>query len=193
MDYTFALSLKKLTVRRILVSQFLTTDGIMESPEKWNLNYLNDREVVEEILADFSGADLLLFGKTTFEFFAARWPSRSGVMADNFNNIPKVVVSATLKKAEWNNASVINASAMAEIKKLKEQPGKNILVLGSHGLVQELIKEKLVDQYKLYIYPLTLGYGKRLFEDGTPAQKLQFITAKQFASGVISVIYQTEN
>lgn len=179
-------------MKKILVSQFLTIDGVMDAPEKWNLKYLDDAEVVNEILADFSASDLLLFGKTTYDFFAARWPSRTGAMADYFNNLPKLVISKTLQRIEWKNTTVISASAIEEIKKLKEESGKNILVIGSYKLVQTLMRENLIDEYKLYLYPLTLGNGKRLFEQGKEKQTLKLIVAKQFASGVIAVTYQPE-
>jgi len=175
---------------KILVSQFLTIDGVMEAPEKWNPKYPEDAEVVNEILADLSASDFLLFGKTTYDFFAARWPSRTGAMADNFNNLPKLVVSATLEKPTWKNTTIICARAIEEIKKLKEQPGENMLVFGSYKLVQTLMKENLIDEYKLYLYPIALENGKRLFEQGTAVQTLKLIVAKQLASGVISATYQ---
>lgn len=174
-------------MRKILVSQFLTLDGIMDAPEKWNLKYLSDEEVVSEILADFAASDLLLFGRTSYDFFAARWPSRTGAMADYFNTLPKLVVSSTLQKPEWNNTTIIRASDIEEIKK---QSGKNILVFGSYKLAQTLMRENLIDEYKLYVYPLTLGSGKRLFERGTAEQTLKLITAKQLASGVVAMTYQ---
>ena len=177
-------------MRKILVSQFLTIDGVYEAPEKWNSKYLGDAEVVNEILADFSASDLLLFGKTTYDFFAARWPSRTGAMADNFNNLPKVVISTTLEKTVWKNTTIINTNAIEEIKELKEQPGENMLVFGSYKLVQTLIRENMIDEYKLYLYPLTLGNGNRFFERGTTPQTLKLIAAKQFASGVIAAAYQ---
>ena len=178
-------------MRKIVVSQFLTLDGVMDAPEKWNSKYPDDTDVVREILADFSGSDLLLLGKTTYEFFAARWPSRTGEMADYFNNLSKLVISPTLQKPEWSN-STVSAAANEEIKKRKEQSGKNILVFGSYKLVQTLMRENLIDEYRLYVYPITLGNGKRLFEQGGAEQTLKLIVAKQFASGVIAATYRSE-
>jgi dihydrofolate reductase len=178
-------------MRKIIVSQFITMDGVIDAPEKWS-NYSSDKEVVTELLADLSASDLLLFGKTTYEFFAARWPTRTGEMADYFNNLPKIVISASLQKSEWSNTKIVNAASHAKIQKLKEQAGKNILVVGSYKLVQTLMLENLIDEYKLYLYPLTLGNGKRLFEQGALAQTLKLIIATQFASGVIAATYQTE-
>ncbi len=179
-------------MRKLLVSQFLTIDGVMDAPEQWNSTYAGDEEVVNEILADLGACDLLLFGKTTYEAFASRWPSRTGTMAYYFNTLSKLVISATLHKTNWDNTTILIDSPVEGIRKLKEQPGKNILVFGSHKLVQCLIGENLINEYKLYLYPITLGKGKRLFDNDTPEQKLKLIVAKQFASGVISATYQPE-
>lgn len=182
-------------MRKLVVAEFLTLDGVMEAPEKWNSKYLNDEEMTNDILDDFSASDSLLFGRTTYQFLAARWPARTGEMADKFNNLPKHVVSTTLQKAEWNNSAIINANVSEEIKKIKESRiagGKNILVWGSHTLVQTLMRDNLVDEYKLYVYPLTLGTGKRLFEEGTVGQTLKLINARIFSTGAIAMVYQPE-
>lgn len=179
-------------MRKILVSQFLTLDGVMEAPEKWNANYLNDAELVNEILTDIAASDSLLFGRTSYEFFAARWPSRTGELADKLNTLPKLVVSTTLQKAEWHNSTIINANASDEIKKMKYQMGKNILVFGSYKLIQTLINDKLIDEYKLFVYPLTFGTGKHLFEQGATGQTLKLVALKSLATGVVAMTYQTE-
>jgi len=180
-------------MRKLVVNQFLSLDGVMEAPEKWNSQYLNDEELVKDILADFSACDSFLFGRTTWQFLAARWPTRIGEMADMFNNLPKHVVSTTLQKAEWNNSVIINGNVIGEIKKIKGSRNsgrKNILVLGSYELAQTLIRENLVDEYKLYIYPLTLGTGKRLFDEGAIGQTLKLINTQVFSSGAVALVYQ---
>ena len=177
-------------MRKIVVSQFVTLDGVMEAPEKWNTKYLNDAELVNEILADFAASDSLLFGRATYEFFAARWPSRTGEMADMFNSFPKHVVSTSLQKAEWNNSAIINANVSTEIKTMKDKQGKNILVFGSYKLLQTLMTENLIDEYKIYVYPLTLGTGKRLFEEGAAGQNFKLIASKSFATEVLALTYE---
>lgn len=179
-------------MRKLVVAEFLTLDGVMEAPEKWNSNYMNDEEMTNDILEDFTASDSLLLGRTTYQFLEERWPVRTGEMADKFNNLPKYVVSTTLQKAEWNNSAIINVNVIEEIKKLKDQSGKNILVWGSNALVQTLMRDKLVDEYKLYVYPLTLGTGKHLFEKGNTAQTLKLINTRIFPTGVIALIYQPE-
>ncbi len=163
----------------------------MDAPEKWNAHYGSDTELVGEMVDYLSGSDLLLFGRTTYGFFAERWPSRTGDLADHFNNLPKVVVSSTLQNPDWNNTSVVARDVVHEVRKLKALSGQNILVIGSHELVQTLMKENLVDEFKLYIYPLTLGEGKRLFEHGNAANSMTLIRAKQLQSGVIASTYHT--
>jgi dihydrofolate reductase len=168
----------------------LTLDGVMDSPEQWNSKFLSDAEVVQEILSDFSGCDLMVYGKTTYSFFASRWPSRTGTMADHLNNVAKVVMSTTLQTPEWNNSTIIQTDAGNAIQQFKQQPGKNIMVLGSHRLVQTLMQQNVIDEYELYLHPLTLGKGKRLFEHGMVEQSLKLVTARAMASGVIALTYQ---
>ncbi len=179
-------------MRKIVVSQFLTLDGVMESPETWTSGYLNDKEVTTRIMEDFAASDSLLFGRTTFEFFASRWPTRTGEMADMFNHLPKHVASTTLQKADWKNSTLLHHNAIEEIQKMKGQSGKNILVFGSYQLVQVLMKENLIGAYTLYTYPLTLGKGKRLFAEETRRQTLQLVCAQPFSSGVVASIYVPE-
>jgi dihydrofolate reductase len=179
-------------MRRIVVSQFLTLDGVMEAPEKWNTAYLNDMELVNELLADFDACDAILLGRTTYDFFAARWPLRTGAMADNFNTIAKYVVSASLQEVVWNNSTIINANVVKEIKKLKEESGKNMLVFGSYKLLETLSNNHFIDEYKLYIYPLVSGKGKRLFEQEATGQTLKLVASKSFATGVVALTYQPE-
>jgi dihydrofolate reductase len=180
-------------MRKIIVSQFITLDGVMEGPEKWNTKYLSDVEVVNEILSDFDAGDAILFGRSSYEFFSARWPSRSGAMADKFNLLTKYVVSTSLQKTEWSNSVTIKENVIESIKALKMHEGKNIILFGSYQLLQTLMCERLVDEYKVYVYPLTLGTGKRLFEQGAAGQTFKTIDVKSFASGVIAMTYQPES
>lgn len=177
-------------MRKLIVKQFMTLDGIMESPEIWAANYIKDQEITEDLFNDLSTCDSFLFGRNTFEFMGERWPNRTGAMADRFNNYIKFVVSGSLKKTDWKNSIIISENISDEIKKLKQKPGKDILILGSYKLSQLLDKEQLVDEYKLYIYPLTLGKGKRLFEEGSTGQNFKLLSSRTFTSGAIAMVYQ---
>jgi dihydrofolate reductase len=151
-------------VRRLIVTEFLSLDGVMEEPA-WTFKYWNDA------IAEFKGheslsSDALLLGRVTYEGFAAAWPESKDEGAAYFNNVRKYVVSTTLDKAEWNNSRLIKENIVEEISKLKQQEGKDIMVHGSATLVQTLMRHDLVDRYRLLIYPLVLGEGKRLFKEG---------------------------
>lgn len=177
-------------MRKIIVSEFLTLDGVMEAPDKWQLKFVNE-EMSDDIEGEIVAADGLLYGRTTYLAMAAAWPSRTGTIADQFNKLPKHVVSTTLEKAEWNNSTLINGNIIEEIIKLKEQQGKPLLVWGSWKLVQALIQNKLIDEYRLYIHPILQGTGKRLFEEGIPAGEMKLAGSKALSTGVVILNYKT--
>src|SRR4051794_7525028 len=140
---------------KVVVSQFVSVDGVIEDPggsEGWDRGGWafkfergpeGDKFKLDEVMA----ADALLLGHVTYEGFAAAWPSREGEFADKFNNMPKYVVSSTLQDPDWNNTTVISEDIAGEIGKLREQPGGDILVNGSSQLVQTLVDNDLVDEY----------------------------------------------
>ncbi len=185
-------------MRRVVVSEFVTLDGVMEAPDQWSFPFWNDEAATfksEELFA----SDALLLGRVTYEGFAAAWPSRSdggsnaaaevNAFADRMNSIAKYVVSTTLHKAEWDNSTIIGGNVADEVAKLKAMPGRDILVGGSAQLVQTLTRHGLVDVYRLLVYPVVRGSGKRLFADGSAAT-LRLVEAKPFSSGVVALTYQ---
>jgi dihydrofolate reductase len=191
---------KESNMRKVVVTEFLSLDGVMEDPggaEKfehggWTRSYWSD-EIGQFKFEELMASDALLLGRVTYQGFAAAWPSQKdeGGFADKMNNMNKYVVSTTLDKAEWNNSHLIKSNVAEEISKLKQQPGENILVNGSARLIQTLIQHKLVDEYRLLVYPVVLGSGKRLFQGGTKTD-LKLVESKPFVSaGVVSFIYQT--
>ncbi len=161
-------------MRKIVVSEYLSLDGIMEDPggaEKyehggWTNPYWDDDIQQFQYDALFS-SDALLLGRVTYQGFAAAWPTFTDEQgfADRMNNLPKYVVSTTLAKAEWNNSHLIKRNVAEEVSRLKQQPGQNIMVAGSAKLVQMLMEHNLVDEYRLLVYPVVLGSGMRLFGD----------------------------
>ena len=174
-------------MRNVVVTEFLSLDGVMEEPA-WTAPYWNDD------IAKFKGdeqdtSDALLLGRVTYQGFAAAWPDSKDEGAPYFNSVRKYVVSTTLDKAEWNNSVIIKGNLVDEINKLKQQDGKDIIVHGSGTLVQSLIQHDVVDRYRLLVYPLVLGKGKRLFQDGTTTT-LKLVEAQAFSSGVTSLIYE---
>jgi dihydrofolate reductase len=144
---------------------------------------------LDEIMA----SDVLLLGRVTYEGFAAAWPSRTDEagFADRMNNLPKYVVSTTLKKAEWNNTSIIKGNIPEEVANLKKGPGGDILIAGSRMLLNTLIKHDLIDQYRLLVYPVVLGSGKRLFKEENQA-KLKLVESRSFSTGVVLMEYKSD-
>jgi dihydrofolate reductase len=149
----------------IIVTTFMSLDGVVEAPEKWSVKFWND-EIAKFKNDELFAVDALLLGRVTYEGFAASWPSRKGdAYSDRMNSIPKFVVSTTLNAVNWHNSTLIGSDAAAEISRLKQQ--QTLLVFGSMTLVQTLTQHALVDEYRLLVYPVVLGNGKRLFNEGT--------------------------
>lgn len=174
-------------MRKLIVTEFLSLDGIMENPA-WTFPYWNDDIAAfkgEESLA----SDALLLGRVTYEGFAAAWPNSDDEGAPYFNGVRKYVVSTTLDNVEWNNSVLIRDNIVAEVSRIKQQDGKDIAVHGSATLVQTLMKHNLVDSYRLLIYPVVLGKGLRLFQEGTSAT-LNLIEVRPVGSGVTALIYE---
>jgi dihydrofolate reductase len=182
-------------MRKLIASEIVSLDGVMESPEKWHLPYFSD-EMGEEIGAAMAASDSMLLGRVTYEEFAAFWPSQEGSdddqeFTDYMNNTPKYVVSTTLEEPlEWNNSTLINGDVAEEIAKLKQQPGKDISVTGSGTLVRSLLEDGLLDELRLMVHPIVVGSGKRLFEEGGDQKALKLVDSKTFSTGVLYLTYQ---
>ena len=157
-------------MRKIVAGLFITLDGVVEIPEEWMGPYFTP-ELGQVIGSMMAAQDAMLLGRVTYEMFAAHWPNQTGDMADTMNTTPKYVVSGTLESAGWQNTTLIPAAgAFGEIAGLKQQPGQNIGMTGSGTLVSSLLREGLLDELHLFVFPVVLGSGKRLF--ATPGDKL---------------------
>jgi dihydrofolate reductase len=177
-------------MRKIIVTEFLSLDGVMEAPHLWSFPYWND-EIGKVKDDELFTSDAQLLGRVTYQGFATAWPSRTGDYADRLNNLPKYVVSTTLETVEWHNSHLIKENITEEVIRLKQQPGQNILVHGSRTLVQTLMQDQLIDEYNLLVYPLILGSGMRLLNEGDSAS-LKLVEARPFSSGVVLLRYQTD-
>ena len=179
-------------MRNIIVTEYLTLDGVFEEPGQWSFDYWSE-EAMRYKRDELFSSDIQLLGRVTYEGFAKAWPTMpdTGDFGERMNSMPKYVVSTTLTHAEWQNTTIINTNVVEEIQKLKEQSGQPILVAGSGKLVQTLMHHDLVDEYRLMVYPLILGSGKRLFPGGAPALKLELVETKPFSSGVVVLTYQS--
>jgi dihydrofolate reductase len=189
-------------MRRIIVTEFISVDGIMEGPGPddpfkfagWTMAYGN-AETMKIKLDEVMASDALLLGKTTYEGFAAAWPGRTDEMGfgDKMNSMKKYVVSDTLKTADWNNAEIIAGKDLVEkVTELKNEDGGDILVNGSSVLVKSLIDNNLVDLFRLLTFPIILGTGKRLFNENDKVE-LKLVNAKSFDTGVVLLEYKTKS
>ena len=183
-------------MRRVVASEIVSLDGVVEAPDKWHFPYFND-EMGEAIGAAMAAADAMLLGRVTYEEFAAFWPSQEGSdddqeFADYMNNTPKFVVSKTLQEPlEWNNSTLLKENVVEEIAKLKQQPGKDISITGSGTLVRSLLEDDLLDELRLMVHPIVVGSGKRLFEERGDHQKaLELVGSETFSTGVLYLTYQ---
>jgi dihydrofolate reductase len=185
-------------MRRIVVSEFVTLDGVMRDPggaenfSRGGWAFLfergadGDQYKVDELMA----ADALLLGRRTFEGFAAAWPGRTGDFADRMNGLRKIVVSSTLDDPAWSPTTVIRGDVARELGAIKDGPGGDILVAGSGHLVRTLLADGLVDELRLMVFPIVLGTGTRLFSDGVPRTSLRLVEARPVGpAGVVVLTY----
>lgn len=180
-------------MRKLVVTEFMSLDGVIEGPGPddpyknagWTFPYWND-EIGKFKLDELFAGDAFLLGRITYQGFASAWPSRTDEQgfADRINNLPKYVVSTTLKEATWNNSTIISDHLTEQVTRIKQQPGQDILISGSSMLTQSLIPGGLIDEYRLLVYPVILGSGKRLFKD-VDKIALKLVETKPFSSGVI--------
>ena len=178
-------------MRRAIVSEFVSVDGVIEDPS-WTFQFSSEEQ--EQFKFDeLSASDALLLGRVTYEGFAAAWPQmteQTGEYGAMMNGYPKYVVSTTLEQAEWNNSTIIKENVSEEISRLKQQSGKDILVFGSGDLLNTLLEHDLVDEYRLMIFPVVVGSGKRLFGEGVDTTALKLLDTRTFGSGVVLLTYQ---
>ncbi|MGI8930942.1 MAG: dihydrofolate reductase family protein [Sphingomicrobium sp.] len=177
---------------QIIITSFVSLDGVMEAPEKWSLPYWND-EIAEFKESELHASDAQLLGTRTYEGFADAWPSRSGDYADRFNSQPKYVVSDSLETAEWNNSKIMrrNAYLPEEIQRLKSRHDGDILVHGSGTLAQWLLANRRADELRILLYPVVLGAGKRLL-DKVGELALDLVQSRSMGSGVNLLTYRPQ-
>ena len=178
-------------MRDILAVEFVSVDGVVESPEKWTTPYFDD-EIGQTMQAGMDASDAMLLGRRTYEEFAAYWPDKTAEddpYADYINATQKFVVSTTLKSVEWRNSTLITGDVAEELTKLKQQPGKDIAIIGSPTLMRSLLRDGLLDRLDLHVFPIVVGAGKRLFEEGIGELPLELVDSRAFKTGVVSLSY----
>jgi dihydrofolate reductase len=189
-------------MRTLAVNSFISLDGVMQSPGGpdedpsggfayggWGVPHFDD-QMMEEI--GRSGPYELLLGRGTYEIFAAHWPHDEGPIADQLNSTRKHVASTTLKKVEWSNSTLIEGDVATYVAALKEEDGPEIQVHGSPGLIQTLLENDLIDEYRLWIMPAVIGTGKRFFGEGTVPGAMKLVDSRVTNTGVIVTTYKRQ-
>jgi dihydrofolate reductase len=192
-------------MRKIITTTFITLDGVMQAPggseeDKtggfayggWQTSFPTD-EMMNSIMSGFMNAPFeLLLGKTTYDIFASYWPRAKTDLevADPFNKTKKYVVSHKSFEPSWNNSFCVTGDVVSEIKKLKAQEGPDLWVYGSGSLIQTLLEHHLINRMHLWIHPITIGKGKRLFAEGTEAESFKLVDSKISKTGIIFATYE---
>jgi dihydrofolate reductase len=184
-------------MRKIIFQMMTTVDGYFEGPDKELDWHVVDDDLFQNAIDLLNSADTLLFGRVTYQMMAAYWPtvaavSTDPVIAERTNNLPKVVFSTTLKTVDWQNSRLVKEHSTEEIKKLKQQPGKNMVIFGSSDLAVALTKEGLIDEYRIIVNPVVLGGGKTLLEGLDERLMLKLVEAKTFSSGTVLLSMRPE-
>jgi dihydrofolate reductase len=185
---------------RMIISENVTLDGVIQDPAGaegfgrggW-VGRVGDRgreEAAKVLLEEAMAAEAQLFGRRTYEFLAARWPSRSGALADRLNSMPKYVLSSTLEQPKWNNSTILKGNVVKEVSKLKGQLDEEIVVAGSIRLVRTLMEHDLVDEVRLMIYPVVLGAGERLFGETSEKKPMRLVNTQTVDDDLAYLIYQ---
>jgi dihydrofolate reductase len=192
---------------RLTLHTFLTLDGVMQAPGGpeedpgggfayggWSFPY-GDEDFGTAMTGWFEHASAFLLGRKTYQIFSGHWPrvtDPGDPIAGKLNALPKYVASTTLASADWQNSSILSGDVATEVAKLKEQPGDELQVHGSGGLAQALIDHDLIDEFRLLVFPVHLGSGKKLFRDGAKAAALRLISATTTGTGVVIATYQPD-
>jgi dihydrofolate reductase len=184
---------------RIVVTEFVSLDGVMEDPGGsesfrhggWSFEFERGPEGEQFKTAETMEADAMLLGRVTYEGFAAAWPSRDGEFADRFNTIPKYVVSSTLTEPlEWSNSRLLEGDVVEGVTRLRDAPGGHVIVHGSAQLVQSLLEHDLVDELRLMVFPVVLGDGKRLFGPTSDRKRWRLADSRAVGDGVLTLVYE---
>lgn len=182
-------------MRKLIMWNMVTLDGYFEGPKRWDIDwheYVWGEELEQFSIDQSRSVGMLVFGRVTYEGMAGYWPSARGAVADFMNSIPKVVFSRTLERAEWNNTRLVKDSAVEEVSKLKQMPGKDLYIFGSANLSSTFTQHDLIDEYRLGLNPLVLGGGNPLFKPGQERTRMKLLEARPLKSGVVILRYQPD-
>jgi dihydrofolate reductase len=185
---------------KIVITQNVSLDGVVQDPTGeegfrhggWFTQVGdNDRDERAKVMLDEAlGAEAFLLGRRSYEFLAARWPSRNGELADRLNSLPKYVVSSTIQDAKWNNSMVLKGDVINQVSKLKQDLDGDIVVPASHQLVRTLMEHDLVDQLRLMVHPVALGAGERLFDEVNDKQSMRLLDTRTIGDSLVFLAYE---
>jgi len=193
---------KEAAVRKVVLSEYVTLDGVIEDPggaegfehAGWSLRFFVE-EAAKYARDQLFASDALLLGRVAYEGFAAAWPSVTDEagFADRMNSLPKYVVSTTLQEPlEWSNSTLIKGDVADEVSRLKQEPGQDILIYGSGELVHTLMQHDPIDEYRIWVHPVVVGSGKRLFREGGYTTTLSLVHSKMASSCLVILIYEPD-
>ena len=180
---------------KIVAQTFVTLDGVMETPEKWQFpNELDSEALGAYVNEAYSSAEAVLLGRRTYEAFAGYWPSQpdTNPFAPLLNRKPKYVVTKTLKTLEWSNSMRVEGGVPDGVAKLRKSIAGSILIPGSATLVSGLTSHGLVDEYQVILHPVVVGRGKKLFQEGVEPTLFELVDTKTFKTGVIGLTYRSK-
>ena len=180
-------------MRKIIVSNLVSVDGLFSGPDGELDWFVWNNETADYVKALFREVDTLLFGRVTYELMAGYWPDAADedpVIADKMNNLPKLVFSRNLAKAAWHNSRIVSGDIAAEVARLKKQPGKDMVIFGSGSIVSVLSQLGLIDDYRLFVNPVILGNGKAHFSGLSRIINLQLVETRAFSTGVVLLRYR---
>jgi dihydrofolate reductase len=185
---------------RLVVSENVSVDGVVQDPSGdegferggWvgRIGASGREQAAEVLLDEARDAEALLLGRRTYEFFAARWPSRTGELADRLNSLPKFVVSSTLKDPRWNNSTVLAGDITHEVSELRKQRNGDIVIYGSFQVINTLLSHDLVNEFRLMIYPVVLGTGKRLFDETGGKKPMRLVHVHPVGEEIARLVYE---
>jgi dihydrofolate reductase len=175
-------------MRNIIESTLVSIDGVIGEPHLWAREYFGD-EAREDALKQLLASDAMLMGKRTYEIFAKLWPAQNGPYAERINRMRKYVFSSTLASADWSNTTIVRGDVAAEVRKLKEQEGQDLVMYGHGPLGQALLEHRLLDELRFAIHPVFVGRGTPLLRDGETTP-LQLVRTKTFGNGVVVLSYR---
>ncbi len=176
---------------RLVATEYLSLDGVFEEPGRWSGPFFND-EAAQFKWQELQASDALLLGRKTYDGFAAAWPAMKDEagFADRMNSMPKYVVSATAEKLEWQGSTLLRGHLAEEVRKLKAEPGQDLLLSGSAQLFNALGQENLIDLYRFMLHPVVLGGGQRLFSADVDRRALELTHTQTFRSGIVILEYR---